>query len=146
MSETSKHTVSRRSALGLLGAGAAAPLLGTGIADAAPQSAAFVPSVGSGATPVQGLHLTFGRDPSRQMVVSWITEGSVGRPRVLYGTLDGGFGAVAQADTRTYVDGTSGRTVWIRELHPSDQGHRHRHRDRRSAVPPAQRRPLLREP
>jgi hypothetical protein len=62
---------------------------------------------------VQGLHLTFGRDPSRQMVVSWITEGSVGRPRVLYGTLDGGFGAVAQADTRTYVDGTSGRTVWI---------------------------------
>ncbi|MEU4668019.1 metallophosphoesterase family protein [Amycolatopsis sp. NPDC023774] len=113
MSETSKHTVSRRGALGLLGAGAAVPLLGTGVAAAAPQSAAFVPQVGSGTTPVQGLHLTFGRDPARQMVVSWITEASVRKPRVLYGTLDGGFGAVAQADTRTYVDGTSGRTVWV---------------------------------
>jgi 3',5'-cyclic AMP phosphodiesterase CpdA len=113
MSDTPKHTVSRRGALGLLGAASAAPLLGVGTANAAPQTAAFVPSIGNGVTPVQGLHLQFGRDPARQMVVSWITDGSVKRPRVLYGTLDGGFGACAQADTRTYVDGTSGRTVWI---------------------------------
>nr|WP_279579429.1 metallophosphoesterase family protein [Fodinicola feengrottensis] len=114
MPEASKQTVTRRGALGLLGAvgtgAAAAPLLGATPASASP---AFVPSVGNGATPVQGLHLTFGANPARQMVASWITEGSVRRPRVVYGTLDGGFGCVAQADTRTYVDGTSGRTVWI---------------------------------
>ena len=92
-SPATKHTVNRRSALGLFGAvgagAAAAPLLGVTAADAAPATAAgpastaFVPSIGSGATPVQGLHLTFGRDPSRQMVASWITDGSVSRPRVL---------------------------------------------------------------
>jgi hypothetical protein len=115
---TGKPTVSRRGALGILGAGAAAaPLLGVTAADAAPAAApanpAFVPSKGSGATPVQGLHLTFGPDPARTMVASWITDGSVSRPRVVCGTLEGGFGGVAQAQTRTYVDGTSGRTVWI---------------------------------
>jgi hypothetical protein len=111
MPESSKSTVSRRGALGLLGAGA-----GAGIASAAPDPAALpaVPgSTGGSSTPVQGLHLTFGRDPSRQMVVSWLTESAVKRPRVLYGTLEGGFGGIAQADTRTYVDGTSGRTVWV---------------------------------
>jgi hypothetical protein len=124
MADSTKHTVTRRGALGLLGAGAAAaPLLGAGTAVASP---AFVPTTGAGATPVQGLHLTFGRDPARQMVASWITDGSVRRPRVSYGTLDGGFGAIAQADTRTYVDGTSGRTVWIHHaeldrLHPGTE-------------------------
>ncbi|WP_163509921.1 purple acid phosphatase family protein [Fodinicola acaciae] len=99
-------SVTRRGALGLLGAaGAAAPLLG--------QTPAFAPKVGKGATPVQGLHLTFGRNPARQMVASWITAGAVRRPRVLYGTLDGGFGSCVDAVTKTYVDGTSGRTVWI---------------------------------
>ncbi|WP_236796234.1 metallophosphoesterase family protein [Amycolatopsis sp. GM8] len=107
------HTVSRRNALGLLGAAgtgaAAGPLLGLNVASAA----GVAPTTGSGATPVQGLHLTFGSDPSRQMVTSWITESSVRRPRVVYGTLEGGFGSTVQADTRTYVDGKSGRTVWI---------------------------------
>lgn len=107
------RTVSRRNALGLLGAAgtgaAAGPLLGMNIASAA----GVAPTTGSGATPVQGLHLTFGKDPARQMVASWITEVSVHRPRVVFGTLDGGFGSTVQADTRTYVDGTSGRTVWV---------------------------------
>ncbi|MFC0436067.1 metallophosphoesterase family protein [Kutzneria buriramensis] len=112
MSDTTKRTVSRRGALGLLGAtAAAAPLIGSTAAEAA--TPAFVPSVGNGATPVQGLHLQFGADPARQMVVSWITEGSVRKPRVVYGTLEGGFGGCVDADTKTYVDGTSGRTVHI---------------------------------
>jgi hypothetical protein len=111
MSDQTKHTVSRRGALGLLGGIGAAPLLGATPAAAAGPT--FVPSAGNGATPVQGLHLTFGRDPARQMVASWITDKSVSRPRVLFGTLEGGFGASVQADTRTYVDGTSGRTVWV---------------------------------
>ena len=108
-------TLSRRQALGLLGgaAGAAAaiPLLGVTPAEAAP---ALQPqSGGSGAPPVQGLHLTFGADPTSQMVASWITEGAVNAPRVLYGTMDGGFGKSADARTMTYVDGTSGRTVYV---------------------------------
>jgi hypothetical protein len=109
----SQPPVSRRNALGLLGAAgtgaAAGPLLGMNLATAA----GVAPTTGAGATPVQGLHLTFGRDPARQMVASWITDGSVRRPRVVYGTLEGGFGATVEADTRTYVDGTSGRTVWV---------------------------------
>ncbi|MBN9739759.1 hypothetical protein DMP23_01360 [Amycolatopsis sp. A1MSW2902] len=102
-------TVSRRGALGLMGASAAVPLLGTGTAAAAP----LMPTPGGGATPVQGLHLTFGRDPARQMVVSWLTDGPVGRPRVRYGTIDDGFGSSAPAVTRTYLDGASNRTVWV---------------------------------
>lgn len=111
--------LSRRHALGLfgtVGAGAvAAPLLGAGTASAAPLSApAFHPSPdASGAPPVQGLHLTFGRDPGSQMVVSWITDGPVKRPRVLYGTLEHGFGSGVDALTRTYTDGKSGRTVYV---------------------------------
>ena len=59
----SQSSVTRRSALGLLGAGAAAsPLLGGTVAAAAPVS----PVTGTGSTPVQGLHLQFGKDPARQ--------------------------------------------------------------------------------
>jgi len=105
------NTLSRRGALGLLGAAGATPLLGTTAAAAAAPK--FAPSVGGGATPVQGLHLTFGADPARQMVASWITDGAVTRPRALFGTPEGGFGGCAEAETRTYVDGTSGRTVYV---------------------------------
>ncbi|MEW2546980.1 metallophosphoesterase family protein [Streptomyces sp. NPDC047002] len=112
--------LSRRHAIGLFGtagAGAAAvPLLGSAPAAAAPQHAApaFHPSPDSGgACPVQGLHLTFGADPSTQMTVSWLTDGAVKRPRVLYGTLDHGLGSSAAAVTRTYRDGRSGRTVYV---------------------------------
>jgi hypothetical protein len=123
MDEDARTSISRRRALGLLGAAgagaAAVPLLGSGPADAAATSghgggkgAAPEPGTG-GVAPVQGLHLTFGRDPARQMVASWITEGSVRKPRVIFGTLDGGFGSSAAADTRTYVDGASGRTVYV---------------------------------
>ena len=112
--------LSRRHALGLLGtagAGAVAvPLLSAGPAEAATPfgSPAFNPTPdAAGAPPIQGLHLTFGTDPSSQMVVSWITDGAVDKPRVLYGTLKQGFGSSADARTRTYVDGKSGRTVHV---------------------------------
>lgn len=130
MSDDSKFTVSRRGVLGMLGAGAAAaPLLGATPAAAAtssamPNPAALASRGPSSTTPVQGLHLTFGKDPARMMVASWITDGIVNRPRVLFGTLEGGFGAVVQAETRTYVDGKSGRTVYVHHaaltgLHPN---------------------------
>jgi hypothetical protein len=117
--EPSGDRLSRRTAVGLLGTAGvgavAAPLLTAG--PAAAQSAgapAFHPTPdASGASPVQGLHLTFGEDPSTQMVVSWITDGPVSRPRVLYGTIEHGLGSGASAQTRTYTDGKSGRVVYV---------------------------------
>ncbi|SDX33356.1 3',5'-cyclic AMP phosphodiesterase CpdA [Amycolatopsis xylanica] len=108
----SENGLSRRKALGLLGAGAATPLLGTDIAAAAAPAFVLTPGA-AGAPPVAGLHLTFGSDPARQMIVSWITDSPVRNPRVLFGGLDTGFGACAQARTRTYVDGASNRTVYV---------------------------------
>ncbi len=124
--------VSRRTALRIAGVGgalAAAPLLA-----AAPAQAADTPSAAAspllltrpealGAPAVEGLHLTFGTDPSRQMTASWTTDGPVRRPRVQLGTLEGGFGRSVDADTRVYTDGTSGRTVYthharMHDLHP----------------------------
>ena len=114
-------SLTRRHALELLGTAgvgaAAVPLLGAGTAAAATSSngaAAFHLTLdSSGAPPVQGLHLTFGADPSTQMVVSWITDSPVSKPRVLYGTLEDGFGSSAEALTRTYVDGKSSRAVYV---------------------------------
>lgn len=54
------------------------------------------------------VHLQFGTDPAREMVVSWVTATSVSRPRVLLGTARGGFGATFEAETRSYVDGIDG--------------------------------------
>ncbi|MGI8697128.1 MAG: purple acid phosphatase family protein, partial [Mycobacteriales bacterium] len=114
-----RHAVDRRSALrafGVAGAAAAAsPILFSGAASAAADATTSLLADGraGGAPPVQGLHLTFGADPTRQMVVSWLTGGAVRRPRVVYGSAAGGFGSRADATTRTYVDGASGRTVHV---------------------------------
>ncbi|GII55467.1 hypothetical protein Pth03_38560 [Planotetraspora thailandica] len=119
-SEEKPSRLSRRGALGLLGsvgAGAAAiPMLSASPAAAETgfDAPAFIATPDSAnASPVQGLHLTFGADPSTQMVVSWITDGVVKKPRVMYGTLEHGFGSHVDATTRTYVDGKSGRTVYV---------------------------------
>jgi Purple acid Phosphatase, N-terminal domain/Calcineurin-like phosphoesterase len=115
---THESGISRRSALGLFGAtaaGTAAPaLIGSTPAGANPahQDLSGL-TTGSATTPVQGLHLQFGADPTSQMVVSWITDQAVKNPRVVYGTLTGGLGKRVQARTKTYVDGTSQRTVWV---------------------------------
>jgi hypothetical protein len=132
-SPESNGGLSRRHALGLLGAAgtgaAAVPLLGANPAAAATDTAQLgVPAISltstkSGVPPVQGLHLTFGADPSTQMVVTWLTDGPVNKPRVMHGTLEDGFGSSVSAQTRTYVDGASGRTVYthhatLNHLHP----------------------------
>ncbi|WP_078901234.1 purple acid phosphatase family protein [Actinacidiphila yeochonensis] len=118
--EPSGQRIGRRTAVGMLGtagaAAVAAPLLGATPAAAAPSgsTAAFLPSPDAGgAPPIQGLHLEFGADPASQMVVSWLTDGPVKRPRVLYGTLEHGLGQGAQARTRSYTDGKSGRVVYV---------------------------------
>src|SRR5262245_41050362 len=129
-------TVGRRTALRVAGAAgaavAAAPLLAPSPAAAAaaatspdpasdPHAAAnpaaspqLLTTPGSlGAPPVAGLHLTFGADPATEMTASWTTSASVRRPRVRFGSLEGGHGDVVQAETRTYTDGASGREVFV---------------------------------
>ena len=66
-----------------------------------------------GAPPVDGLHLTFGEDPAREMIVSWSTITSVSKPRVRFGTPADGYGREADAQTRTYIDGLSNREVYV---------------------------------
>jgi hypothetical protein len=62
--------------------------------------------------PVSGLHLQFGADASRQIVISWHTLQAVGHPRVLLGRLDGRLEQQANAETISYRDAKSGQTVF----------------------------------
>jgi hypothetical protein len=68
---------------------------------------------GSGGPPVAGLHLQFGSDASREVVVSWNTTASVTKPRVMFGSPEGGLGSVRDAETVTYRDNQSGTEVQI---------------------------------
>ncbi|HKU11624.1 MAG TPA: metallophosphoesterase family protein [Sinomonas sp.] len=61
---------------------------------------------------VDGLHLQFGADASREMVVSWHTLQPVAAPRVLLGDGHGNFAKAVAATTKSYVDAKSGRTVY----------------------------------
>ena len=61
----------------------------------------------AGAGAPYGVHLQFGADASREVVVSWSTATSVARPRVRLGRAALGWGSTVPADTRAYVDGTS---------------------------------------
>ncbi|GAB0101451.1 metallophosphoesterase family protein [Nocardia sp. JMUB6875] len=92
------------------GAGGAVALRGNGSGAAAwPRSAELVTTPDRAAAPrVSGLHLQFGADAAREVVVSWHTTGSVTAPTVRYGTADAGFGKSVQAQTRTYRDAKSG--------------------------------------
>ena len=130
--------LSRRSALraaAVTGSLAAAPaLLAAPTASAATGSASSAPATVPSpllwkqpeklsAPPNSGLHLTFGADPAHEMTVSWSSATSVARPRVRFGTPDGGFGTEVQAQTVTYVDGKSAIESYLHHarltgLHP----------------------------
>ena len=73
-----------------------------------------------GAPPVDGLHLTFGDDPTREMYVSWSTVTPISKPRVSYGTPDDGYGQEVRAETRTYLDAASNREVYVYHAHLRD--------------------------
>lgn len=107
--------VSRRTLL--VGGGSA--ILGAGLGGAgasllsAPGPSLWTRPAAQGAPPVGGLHLQFGSDAAREVVVSWHTTDAVVNPRVLLGTPTGGFGRTVAADTRTYRDAKSGTEVRV---------------------------------
>jgi hypothetical protein len=109
MAKTSKSSnkkirISRRSFL--TGTGAA------GVAAAASPLAASRPARAAtpDGTPEQ-IHLTWGADPTRQVVVSWASLAQAVNPRV-HLTDPGRFGRTIPAVQRTYTDGLNGQTVF----------------------------------
>jgi purple acid phosphatase-like protein/calcineurin-like phosphoesterase family protein len=54
------------------------------------------------------VHLTFGREPAREIAVSWVTPAPVSNPTVMVGTASGGFGRRIMAETVTYTDANNG--------------------------------------
>ncbi|MBS2962815.1 metallophosphoesterase family protein [Actinocrinis puniceicyclus] len=126
---------SRRSALraavvgGALAGTSTGPAVSANAASEPPTSAASEPVTSAllwrqperlGAPPVDGLHLTFGADPCREMYVSWSTVTPVAKARVRYGTADGGFGHEVRAETRTYIDAASTREVYVHHAQLTD--------------------------
>ncbi|MGA4544544.1 purple acid phosphatase family protein [Uniformispora flossi] len=115
--------ISRRSVL--TGGGAASAALVVGGAAATPAAAADDPAgtPGSallwdkpgalGAPSVTGLHLQFGADASREVVVSWLTLQPVAKPHVQYGTAQAGLGRSVEAETRHYRDGLNNIEVFV---------------------------------
>src|SRR5262245_14588823 len=98
---TDSRTLSRRAVLGAAGAGAAAG------ATLLPSAASADPSPGvtlwhqpshAGAPDVHGVHLQFGADAAREVVVSWFTPQSVAGARVLLGRAGDGFGHAVHAE------------------------------------------------
>ncbi len=133
--DAGRAALSRRGWLGAVGAGLAVagadPFLGTVAPAAAAATTGMSPTLwvqpGTlGMPPVTGLHLQFGADASREMVVSWQTLVPVQRPRVLLGTLNDGIGAKVAAVTDTYTDAQSGQSVYVhsarfQQLHPDSE-------------------------
>jgi hypothetical protein len=114
-SQPSRSPLSRRQVLaaasgsGLLAAAAAA---GQASEASAATTAATATRHGRGrgvgktdGTPEQ-IHLTWGDDPARSVVISWASPGHAARPRVRIGQ------RVFPAEQRVYTDGINGETVW----------------------------------
>ena len=111
MSDT--PSVSRRALLGAAGAGAAGATLLSPPASANPGVTLWSQPGHAGAPDVHGVHLQFGADAAREVVVSWSTPQSVARPRVLLGRAGEDFGRGVPADTVTYTDAASKTEVFI---------------------------------
>lgn len=55
---------------------------------------------GFAATPPSGVHVTYGADPGREMVVSWSTPESVANPRLLLGDTSGQLSELIAVESR----------------------------------------------
>jgi purple acid phosphatase-like protein/calcineurin-like phosphoesterase family protein len=114
---TESTRVSRRSFLGGVGVTAGGLIVASG--PVLWQQAAKAATVTA-----EQIHLTFGKDPAREVVVSWVTPASVSNPVVTLGTPAGGFGRTIKAETRTYTDANNGvetiaHHARIEGLHPA---------------------------
>jgi len=122
--ESPQTQVSRRRLLAAAGftatAAAAASVVGSGSAQAAEARSAALTRRGVGdptLTPnVEGLHLQFGADASREAVVSWSTLQPVKRPQVFLGRPDGAYERALTGQTRTYTDAKSGKVVYAHHV------------------------------
>ncbi len=106
-------------------------LTGAGAAGiAAATSPIAVAGVAKAATPdgtPEQIHLTWGEDPTRVVVVSWASAAQSVNPRVHVGRSPA-FGRTVQAVQKTYTDGLNGQTVFtyharIDGLHPDSLHH-----------------------
>jgi hypothetical protein len=118
--ENAQQGLSRRHLLTVSGAGllaTAATAATAGTASAAGTAATRTSAeVSNDGTPEQ-IHLTWGNDPARSVVASWVSPGQATRPRVLIGE------RVILAEERSYTDGINGETTYtyharIQNLHP----------------------------
>jgi alkaline phosphatase D len=105
--ENPEYRLSRRALLvgaGASGLAVAAPTLGS-----VPQASAS-PALPDG-TPEQ-VHLTWGADPTKSVVVSWASPAPSTNPRVTVRGEPGGEARTVPAVQRIYTDGINGQTVW----------------------------------
>ena len=101
--------VSRRSFLGGVGVTAGGLMVASG--PVLWQQAAKADTVTA-----EQVHLTFGEDPAREVVVSWVTPTAVSNPRVIVGTPRGGFGRTIAAESwvlSKYSSHTWGWNSWL---------------------------------
>ncbi|MCX5045492.1 metallophosphoesterase family protein [Aldersonia sp. NBC_00410] len=113
--------VSRRWLLGASASAVAGLAVGSGVTAAVMNDGkqaipwpSGVSAAGTGDVPtVAGLHLQFGADAAREVVVSWHTTRSVTKPMVRFGSPDGELGSVVEAQTSTYRDAKSGIEVQV---------------------------------
>lgn len=106
-----RRTLLRTGAAAILGVGVGAGL-GTALTRS-PGAGLWTRPDRSGAPPVSGLHLQFGKNAATEVVVSWHTTDAVNNPRVLLGLPTAGFGRTVQAQTRVYRDAKSGIEVRV---------------------------------
>lgn len=118
MTESTERTgVSRRSFIGGVGVTAGGLMVASG-------PVLWQQAAKAGTVTAEQVHLTYGADPTREVVVSWVTPAPVSNPEVLVGTAAGGLGRTVEAETRTYTDANNGiRTIAqharIEGLHPA---------------------------
>jgi hypothetical protein len=116
-------SVSRR---GFLTGAGAASLAAAAVPLAATRAARGAGPATPDGTPEQ-IHLTWGEDPSRVVIVSWASAAQAINPRVHFGG-DCSFGKTVPAVQRTYAAGLNGQTVFtyharLGDLRPDSPHH-----------------------
>ncbi len=100
-------------------------LTGTSAAGLAAAAAPFGASRDAKAAPAtpdgtpEQIHLTWGKDPARSVVVSWASAAQAINPRIHLGH-DQHFGRTIHGVQKTYTDGLNGQTVFTYHAHLED--------------------------